>query len=52
MFVEAPWGSLNDTWVGNRLVSHPAPPDDSLGAGIPEALLGVPNVWKRCSRSS
>jgi hypothetical protein len=54
MSVEAPWGSFINSWVGNPLTSETSEQPLMIlftRPGIPEALLEVPNDWKRCSRS-
>ena len=55
MSVKAPRGSFINTWVGiNSLTSETSEQPLTVlftRPGIPEALLEVPNDWKRCSRS-
>ena len=54
MSVEAPWGSFIDSWIGNSLINETSEQPLiilSTNSGIPEALLEVPNDWKRCSKS-
>jgi hypothetical protein len=54
MSIEAPWGSFINSWVGDPLTSETSERPLMVlltHPGILEASLGVPNDWKRCSRS-